>query len=156
MEQVREYFFLYYWDDRARAWDLFRNVVARKKREERALSLEEDHYQMASDLIAKVKEQIKDDPEFFEGMKPKDAVDILKTLIQVQRSAIGLSANGEKPVEGGGEAFSVAFRQYGQRNNGIEEGKLARDIALDDVLNDVEATELAQELIITVGRNKAA
>ncbi|KKL05832.1 hypothetical protein LCGC14_2602090, partial [marine sediment metagenome] len=97
VEVLTEFFHLYYWSLRARSYDLFRAVVARRTREERALSIESTHYIRAEALLNRLYMAMNDD-EFFEQLTPKAMIDLYKELTRVMRISSGLPGSG--PLEG--------------------------------------------------------
>lgn len=149
---------LYYWGFRAKAYDLYSIVLRRKEREQRALSVENYHYQKAESLLERVFEIMEKtdddgDNEFFETMTPKVAVELMKTLMQVQRVSVGLPANGplnpdqqkqlsdslEVSIHNPSSGEEIKIRSGGGKGNSV------------DITNlDLSTLEEAQELVIKV------
>lgn len=93
MEHVQELHKKYFWSARTRAYDLFQVAAERKRRELRARSIENNHYNIASDLIGKLTPFL-EDPKTFEDLDARDKVEVLRQLINIQRVATGLPQNG--------------------------------------------------------------
>lgn len=89
---LAEYYVLYYWHYRTLAYDLFRAVEFRRKQEERAYAMLDDHYFKSKKLLSRVEEYMSDEEEFWEMLTPKVAIDFYKVLIGVQRVSVGLPA----------------------------------------------------------------
>lgn len=90
---ILEASYLYYWQVRARAHDLFKAASHAKLKERRLMSAEDEHYDMASQYITWAHSYLTSafqDPEGH-GLKPKDVMDLLHRMIQVQRLSAGAS-----------------------------------------------------------------
>lgn len=150
---------LYYWSFRSRAYDLYSMVLRRKERERRALSVENYHYQKAEGLLRKVfevMEKVDDDGdnEFFETMTPKVAVELMKTLMQVQRVSVGLPANGPLNPEqqkqlGNSLEVSIHNPTSGDEIT-IKSDNKGNSVNIADL--DLSTIEEAQDLVIKIQR----
>ncbi len=167
LHRLHSYFYLYYWPQRAKAFDLFESVVREMIRSRRINSLEDEHYSLASQLLGKLKEYLfaeEDDggSEFMEELTPKAAIDMLKFVTQTQRISAGLPANGphtnsenSSNVNPNIEVVlrSVAHRQgintLVEQSTNLDEADAAANLR-NTILNDPRATELAQELVIKI------
>ncbi len=172
--ELQEFFHLYYWDFRARAFDLFRVAEARKIRENRAFSTENGQYLLASRLQDMIETYMLPDPndpnsesDFLELMTPKAAIDLLKLVTQLQRINVGLPANApaEALINGNSEhtapgaSLEVILRSVSRQSNPSlavvdESPKEANErmVMLEKALEDPHTAELAQELIIRIDR----
>jgi len=157
-----EYFNLYYWRQRARAHDLFREAASRHIRLRRQSSLEESHYVLATALLGQLKEQVLNSPSFFTDMAPKTAADLLGKLVAIQRVSVGLPASGplsqkETPED---TTFEMILRSLKSRaeqpNNGQvydQQGNAVGSKGLvDKILGDKETAGMMQEMIIRVSK----
>jgi hypothetical protein len=161
---VNEYFSLYYWKVRARSYDLFASAHMQRKRVARLLSTEDRHFQVADDLMKKIKQRIGQfEEEDFIDVGPKEAADILEKLVRVQRISVGLPANGAD------NAVVTKQRQLDQAQS--DEAKLKELAAADQKLIEVnqamidkveidllrespELVEMAQQMILALGQSK--
>ncbi len=168
--ELQEFFNLYYWETRSKAFDLFRAAAGRKERALRALNVEDRHYMIAERLLDKCLmylginpdtldfESAEDSEEFWELLTPKTAIDFLKTLSQLQRVSVGLPASGPLPTgpnqsANGLSSMEVILRTLHQENADPD----LLDISVTDgdgekitakLLQNPEALRTAQELII--------
>lgn len=93
LEKVQELAKKYFWSARSRAYDLFQVAAERKRRELRARSLENNHYNMAAKLLEQLRPKL-EDPDVFDKLDARDMVEIMRLLINVQRVSSGLPQNG--------------------------------------------------------------
>ncbi len=153
--EVHNYYVMYYWDVRSRAYDMFQEVCLRRRRALKQLEVEDDHFEIAACIIEKIKVYLNDDDgEFLELLTPKAAGDILRMATQLQRVSIGLPPSG--PIATGEEArtpIEVTLRQIAKRVGHVEEREagMSKDIR-DRLLQDPDTALAAQELIIRVGQ----
>jgi len=160
--EMLDWFDLYYWESRSKAYDLFKIAQARKVRQIRALHTEDKHYLMSARLMSILQAYMlpddKGESEFIQELTPKAAIDLLKTLAQMQRVSAGLPASGPAPYNpadpgGGISSIDVIMRSIVQQGSPVEgpqtideEGNTIE--ALDEALQDPHVAALAQELII--------
>lgn len=167
MYELNQYFHLYYWSQRARAFDLFYAVVRKRERNTLAATVEDENYKLAcrlADLADDYLDQYGD--EFLEMMTPKTLLELVKTAATLQRISVGLPANGASPthIE---HLDGMSLQQIAQRtvdrnnipvdklltNNGdtninISTQNTQNNQILSNLMNDPAALALAQELII--------
>lgn len=149
--ELNELFYLYYWPQRVKAFDLFECVVLGKLREHRAITIEDVHYDTATQLMKIAKEYIfgddgkGEDSEFIDLMTPKSAMEALKYAATMQRISSGLPAAGPR-LEGGGQNVEVSVKQGIRTTEETDTPAHMRD----EILGDVETTEMAQQLIIKI------
>ena len=152
----QRYYHLYYWGLRVRAYDLFRVAQFRIKQEFRAVETQADHYVQSQRLRHRLMQYINDEEEFWGLMTRKVAIDMMKTLTQLERISAGLPAAGpvsDKAEDHSGTPFEVILRTVAnshRTDTGTtvdEEGEI-----LDRALESPEATEVLQEIIIRQGR----
>jgi hypothetical protein len=155
IERFQQYYHLYYWGMRAKAYDLFRITEYRQKQELRALETQDDHYIQARKLRARLQQYMENETEFWELMTPKVGVDMLKTLTSLERISAGVPAAGPQTKETeGNQSFEFQFRTVAQQRLGGEGAPTTIDEdghVLDRALEDPAAVALLQELIIRGG-----
>ena len=170
---LQEFFYLYYWEMRSKAYDLFRVAEARKIRESRAFETENGQYILAGRLQSLIEAYMLPDPndpgaesDFMEMLTPKAATDLLKLSLQLSRINAGLPANGPAESLGPngnsppGASLEVILRNVSKQINPAaastaEESPSAapqRVVALEEALQDPQTAELAQELIIRINQ----
>ena len=155
-EKFKQYYHLYYWGMRIKAYDLFKVTEFRQKQELRAIETQDDHYITSRRLRARLMEYMDSDEDFWDLMTPKVAIDMLKTTTSLERISAGVPAGGPqlKDGESGGRSFEVQFRTIAQEQAGESlQGALINEEGdvLDKALDDPAATKILQELIIRSG-----
>lgn len=166
--QILESSYLYYWQVRARAYDLFKAASHAKLKERRLMSAEDEHYNMAAQYIAWANTFLTNafqDPESA-GLKPKDVMDLMHRMIQVQRLSAGaspfsqaLNKNDTNPLPQNA-TLEVILRTLAQNSGLITTNTSAADAAAEQeatqedltkkLLQNPEMLQQAQELIIRV------
>lgn len=164
--QILEASYLYYWQARAHAHDLFKAASHAKLKERRLMTAEEEHYNMASQYIGWANDYLAgafQDPEGH-GLKPKDVMDLMHRMIQVQRLSVGANpfsnANGGKGDSNAlpqNATLEVILRTLAQ-NSGLIQNNAANANTNDEeqenitkrLLQNPEMLKQAQELIIRV------
>lgn len=161
-QNLVELSYMYYWQQRARAFDVFKIASHNRMREQRLMSADNEHYRIASEYITLAESFLKDvfaDPES-NGLKPRDAMDLLIKMIQVQRLSVGVAPFSNPNGQNGGNgipqnaSLEVILRtiakQMGTDNTGNE--GVAADLAdiTKKLLSDPNELAKAQELIIRV------
>ena len=153
---------IYYWNLRARAYDIFKSAAHRKKMEMQSLQVQDSHFDVSSRLLTRLLTYMEDEEDFWEMMSPKVGIDFLKTLTQMQRVSSGLPATTPATAtkggegNGGGMPFEMILRTISQQGQKVIDGDaLAQDNGENQlasrILQDPDATRLAQELILRVG-----
>lgn len=151
LESLHDMFFIYYWPQRVRAFDLFHKIVQEKARENRALTLEETHYAKASSLLDIAFNYMlddSDDSEFQELMTPDLALKAAKFATSLQRLSSGLPINGPKDESKTQIELSLRSIQQEAVTEAPEENLRAA------IRGDVETTKIAQELIIKMSTGR--
>jgi len=150
-----EYYHTYYWGLRAHAYDLFRVAQYRKQQELRAVETQADHYYQSRRLRHRLQQYMDSEEEFWDLMSPKVAIDMLKTLTQLERISAGMPATGpmsDQESQRGGAPFELIFKNVSNTNRRGDGRTLSEDgEVLDMALEDENATEVLQELIIRAG-----
>lgn len=153
---VQEWSVLYYWRDRAKAHDIYKEAAFRQIRARRAMHTEDRHYEIA-DRLLEVATQYMATPKFVEEMTPKSALEALKLAASLQRVSVGLPAGGPLPAKDeerqapGNWEFTI--RQVAQRNDTTtfdEAGNLLSDqeLSMHSLLDDPAQAHVMQEVII--------
>ncbi|MEE8598511.1 MAG: hypothetical protein V3S69_03180 [Dehalococcoidales bacterium] len=155
VDKYKQYYHMYYWGLRAKSYDLFRVTQYRQQQEIRALETQDDHYLQARKLRARLNTYMESTEEFWDFMTPKTAVDMHKHLTSLERISAGVPAGGPpiKEAEGGNQSFEMAFRTIAQKHGSSASGDTINgdgDV-LDRALEDPEAVQVLQELIIRTG-----
>ena len=137
---------------RVHAYDLFRVAQFKVAQEYRAVETQGDHYVQSQRLRHRLMKYMDNEEEFWPMMTPKVALDMFRTLTQLERVSSGLPAAGpvsDKTEDRSGTPFEVTLRTIAnthRQDTGVtidESGEI-----LDKALESSEATELLQELII--------
>ncbi len=157
LHQLQEFFHLYSWSVRMKAHDIFRVAEFHAIQANRAIEMEDDHYIKSQRLFDKAMMYMETE-DFLGGLTPKTAIDLLKTVVQIQRMSVGLppnAARGEKERSEHSELEAV-MRTFTGRGNGASPVGERQDGSSvhGDILADPEATHLAQELIIRMTTHK--
>lgn len=152
--------YLYYWQQRALAYDFFITAAHSKKREYMLQDVENEHLRLAESYLRYTEDyltQVFQDPDKY-GLSPKDAISLMTKMIQVQRISLGASPTGEKGnKEGGvpsGAPLEVILRTLVQQagitsTTGAKEEDLTKQL-----FNNPKDLAQAQELIIRMGNAK--
>ena len=154
---LMSYCYTFYWPQRVRAYDLFTVALHSKRKEQRLNELEDDHYTMASKFMGyaeTVLESILTDPDS-EGLSPKEAIDLLMKMVQVQRMSVGASPMGATNGKHEGALpqnanLAVIMRTLVE-NSGVATKKDSGVDTTKLLLMDPEVLEVAQDLIIQMG-----
>lgn len=161
VEGLQTYFYLYYWEHRSRAFDLFNVIAARKQRALRALNIEDDHFLKAEKILNTVMMYFDEEEELLENLTPKAATDLLKWVVQWQRMSVGIPANGPSTQGTSSAAYGnadqnpiqdieVTLKQIvGERFIGRDIDSVHDSQSLrDTLLSDPETAQVAQELVL--------
>lgn len=169
MNFLRNVYYLYFWKDRARAYDTFQDAAYRHIRMRRALSTEDSAYIQADSMLKKVN-AVFEEPKFWEQLEydPKVALDYFKELLKIKRVAAGLP--GAAPSgEDGSSTFEMIMRKVQEetksslsdRTPGAMFDAGGRLVADDDnflkgALGDPTTAKAMQEVIIRMTKNRGA
>lgn len=153
LEQVNEWCYQNYWQQRAAAMDMFRIAHHARLRERRILSLEGDHWAQGEKLFKKLSAALDSKTaQDLAGMDPVDLVNMLTKAAQLQRSAVGLSPNGGgDKTEIKAPSVEVTMRQIA-KGDGSQHRNDGDSANFDVLLSDPDAINAAQELIIKVNK----
>jgi len=153
LQVLSEYHTLYYWRQRARAHDLFKEAAYRHIRIRRQMNAEDYHYKISAVLLKKVETYLNAE-DFTAGLTPKVAIEALKALVAIQRVSVGLPAGGPLPTKDNPEVtqFEAILRRLGvsQAASDTPGAPRERSKLLDDILSDPKTARQMQELVIRV------
>lgn len=153
-----EYSILYSWRFRAKAHDLYKEAAYRHLRLRRQMNTEDKHYTTAASMLDKLQKKVFDMPKFFDDLKPRDAIDLLAKLVNIQRISAGLPGGGplsqkETPDD---TSFEMIMRTLSGKmgasagNVFDQNGAQVSKEVLQSVLEDKETAGMLQEVIIRV------
>lgn len=150
LDDVNEWFHVYYWQYRAKAFELFKVVDHNKRRIERLIRTEDDHYVMAEKLFRTIATVTSghDFEEKLRSLDPEKLIGVLDKIVKIQRISTGLHANG-------GAVDPADLKKAPQTNvivqqivqNGAETVQKQEE-SMDILMDNPEAVELAQSLIL--------
>jgi hypothetical protein len=155
LPQLQQVYREFYWSSRARAYDLFITAAEAKKREYRIRSMENDHFIEAGGLLAKLKERFQgENGEWIEELSAKEAIEVMETLVKIQRLSVGLtgqhaSSNVGQPGRVGASAEFI-LRQITKSAGMSDANSDQFQHKLQDLLADPEQGMKLQELIFRV------
>lgn len=155
LEQVTEWFHLYYWPSRVRSFDLFRIANAQKVKLQRMLTTEDTHFLQAERIMSKLNAYFEaiNVEELMDKIDPAQAVGMLEKLVKIQRISVGLSAAGGKEEIASvrtDPSISITMQQIAQ---GGGEKKREDADSFDMLSDDPDSVDLAQQLIISQQKN---
>lgn len=154
--RMSQLFYEYYWPDRARSYDLFQVAADRKRRASRARRTEDAHFNLADELLTRVKQKLAQ-PEFLDSLDAKDAIDVLMQLAKLQRMSLGLSANGNQgnaPIDPlAASTGSDLMKEITRNVNRDESAGLGS--ALQELMSDPNFALEAQSLVLRVRRQES-
>jgi hypothetical protein len=103
---LKESYVLFFWKERSKAYDLYMPVAASRLRDQRLLSLEDNHYRLSDALLQTLTEEIThrstaQNGRPWSGLNATDIIKGLMSAAELQRTALGLPAKGPKTSEHG-------------------------------------------------------
>jgi len=155
---IKEWAILYCWHSRVKAYDLYIAAAYRKWREQQTYAVEQSHFKISKRLLELANTELVErlqDPEQKLEMKPKDLLDIVKSMAQLQRISLGLSANGDRNGENGetpkNASLEVTLKSIAKTAG--EEARIMQNTdQIQSILEDPDALVKAQELIIKLNQ----
>ena len=90
LDAIQVFYHEYYWQARARAHDVFQVAADQKRRILRTRKMENNHYDTAKTLLDKIVQRFAD-PDWIEELNAKEAIEVLDTLVKIQRLSMGLT-----------------------------------------------------------------
>ncbi len=150
-DALLDHFHMNYWKFRAKAFDLFLIAMHEKKRLIRLMACEDDHYIMADTLLKQCKKYF-EDPEVWQDLDPGTVARMIPQLATLQRQALGAAAQGgggpAGGVNSGAKSVEVILRQLTADDVQESTAHVGESKSIATLLNDPEAAEVAQELIV--------
>lgn len=149
LKHLTELYHLNYWGVRALAHDIFAVVHYQRMRDQRILKTEDSHFLQAEQLLSALKDRVNEID--WEACKdPKLFVEVFEKLAKIQRAALGQSSmSREEPRS---PSLELTLRKVTQSNTTTQRETSQQDALA--LLDDPEATEMAQELIIRLGQQR--
>lgn len=103
---LKEAYILFFWRERAKAYDLYMPVAASRLRDQRLLQLEDNHYRLSEKLLITLTEEIQNRAKEqqnrpWQGLTSADLIKSLVTAAELQRTSLGLPAKGPKTNDQG-------------------------------------------------------
>lgn len=171
LENLRNSYYLYYWKDRVRAYDLYKEASYRHIRMRRALHTEDHAYVQATAMLSKLNGTF-EKQEFWDqlGNDPKVALDFFDKLIKIRRVAAGLPAAAPEEDQRT-SSFELVMRKVQEEvRAGEQQGSLESGVTVDasgrvladgkdflrDALQDPRTAKMTQELIIKMTQQSGA
>jgi hypothetical protein len=151
LDRLQELALCYYWNVRARAYDLFIVAATAKKREARIRRTEDEHFTVAGGILDAIINRINAEPELIAKMEPDALIDMFEKMVKVQRLSLGLTGQAASTNVGmpnPGSTVEVILRQLTQNaglSGNAQDGMQDR-LAL--LMGDPDAAMKVQELII--------
>lgn len=166
LHDLREYFVLYYWGARARAYDMYYAAHKAKEKDRRALEIESRHFSLGEKLISAAEKYLETHgDELIEMLTPSALTDLIKTGAQLQRISTGLPANGVSPNIAQGTSnnanapLEIVMRQVAEGMSGptgsdvgetIDHVEKENKMQIAKIMSDPEVLNSVQEIIIKI------
>jgi hypothetical protein len=160
--ELMDWYVVYYWGARSRAYDIFFHAHQRKSRQMQAMSIENSHLNQANRLYQKLDIYLHSDL-FWQNLNPRTAIETLKMVVQMQRISVGLNANGPSTAGAtgakaanhagldGSESMETIVRKLA--SGALIDQQTGSPTGMDDevrkiMLESPESAELFQTLIV--------
>lgn len=153
MDDILEWFHVYFWAYRVKAYDMFKVVNHHRIKLSRMMLVEDDHFAKASRLMKKLDTYIGDITIDETNMTPDRAVAMLEKLVKIQRISVGLPAQGESKETNPTRRMQDTKQLMSEAdadNHAVEE----EDDSMDLLMDNPDSVDLAQELIIRMQQAK--
>lgn len=149
LDELKEISHLFYWNIRAKAFDLYQIAHHQKVKMQRLLTVEDNHYEIANKLLARVSSYLNDCDMNDETLTPEKGINMLEKLVKIQRISVGLPANGESKENNDDsrrsvKPFNVIMQQITQNSGERRE----QTDNFDELMDDPKLLEAAQEIIL--------
>lgn len=148
---LKEWYHENVWQYRAKAYDAYLTAHHARLREKRIFSVQDDHFGKSQRLLEKVTTALEAKTvEHMESMDFDKLVGAFTKLAKVQQDALGIGAakDGMPQV---GSSVEVIMRRAAEGQGQVR--KVDNDsVDMETLLNDPEALDAAQELIIKVNQ----
>lgn len=139
---------MHYWLIRVKAYELYKVAASHKKRMQRLLSVDDNHFAIAEKAMKKLQGYLETATFDDTTLSPDKAVAMFEKLSKIQRVAAGLNANGEKDGTEPGKVapVQVTMQQIVQRSEGTT--KVEEDHPIDILNERPDLLDAAQDLIL--------
>jgi len=148
LPEILSWFHEFYWSHRARCYDLHHAVHHAKVREARILRAENDHYEAANKIFAKLTGMMATIDWDYLAEDPEKFVAVMEKVQKMTRTAMGLSPQGGGSNDVRTETVETTLKRIqGPETAGL---KLNDEGTVDvrQILRNPEALASAQELIV--------
>lgn len=143
----------YYWQERARAYDLFQLAAERKRREIRSRKAEDRHFNQAAGILSALMTKFDNVEEWLKELTAKEAIDAAVTLMKIQRISLGLANNGNqgaKEIDPMSAATGADIMRDITQNTGVANETMGLTDQLTKLMMDPTFALEAQALVIRV------
>lgn len=157
MALMREYHVFYCWSLRARAFDMLAQAAYERLRERRALQTENYHFLQTDNIIKKLvsrMDEVLNNSDKWEELSIPEFIKSMKTVMELQRVAVGLPAAApmsvaeqNHPDSPHGHSLETRLKLQAKRQAAVEDPDTNSDKAVETVLEDPQLLAMAQELI---------
>jgi hypothetical protein len=159
LARLQEWFYMYCWQNRSKAYDIFKEAAFRHKRLQRAMTAQDYHFDVAEKILQQLDAFFKG-PDWIQELDPGTALTMLAKLVQIQRVSVGLPAAGPLPTkdQDPNTSFEMIMRNVVQKataeSDSIGRGKditaEATSKAVEEVMKDANTIRSLQEVIVRV------
>ncbi len=153
IETLMSYAYMYYWNQRAQAYDSFTVASHAKMKEHRLLAIEAQHFEMSTAFVEKMQGRlhaILDDDEA--DISAKEMLDIIKFFIQLQRLSTGAQPFSAGMVKNENALPLGASLEVIMRTLNTQSGNSIKQVNTQDftkqLFDNPQDLDQAQELII--------
>lgn len=152
LPQLQEFYHLYYWGARSRAYDLYRVAQHRQSQELRAMETQDEHYVLARRIMHRLRNYFDEDELCWDLMTPAVATKLLAEVAKLERVSAGLPAAGpagEAQSDRAGTPFEMLIRTL-SNDHRVESGTTVDEEGniLEEALQDSNSVGALQELIL--------
>lgn len=146
---IKEWFHIYYWGLRARAYDAFAVVHHDRVREQRIMSSTDKQFLTTESLLTRLTRQL-ETIEFSDITDPSELINLYEKLAKIQRTSLGLPANGNAtPHQPQSLEVSAIMKKVTHVDN-ADVQDISEGIDTRQLLTDVDSIDAAQEMILKV------
>jgi hypothetical protein len=162
---INEIYIYYYWEERAKAYDIYKPMVAARLRDHRVLIAEDTHYRVTANIISGLQDELaqrmlENEGRAFRGMKTSEILAATSSMIQMNRVSVGLPSHGPRigrdatpiiPHSSPNKALRDMQIAYdGQTNIGLSKADALQADISRVIANDPEGAERLQEVAINI------
>lgn len=137
--RATEWFYLYFWAARSRAYDLFRRAASTQLASERQITMSDSHFTKGEILLQRAYDKLIDPEEY---LAPRETIELAKLGASLQRGAI------EHKVGGSGVKATIDIKTIVASTNQPEA------FIVDRALSDPESASILQQVMIKLYRGE--